>query len=71
MIKVDLKELKEAIASIEARTNTVLVTVKIEDRKMQLTAIDKSDNILSITLFDEGSMAAQIMSTERLMFQKK
>ena len=69
-IRVDLQELKAAVGEIEARSKDNKVTIKIEERKLVLTATDRSDNGITITLFTDSNLGAQISVTKRLMFLK-
>lgn len=69
-VRVEIAELKAAIAEIEARSNDVRVTIETDDRKVRITASDKGDNIIVATLYEDGSLGAQFSCTERLMFMK-
>lgn len=69
-IKVDLAELKMAIQEIERRSNDLTVTIESGDRKVKISAADKSDNIIVAILHEDKSLGAQFTCTERLMFMK-
>lgn len=70
-VRVDLSELKAAIAEIEARSNDVKVTIDLDDRKVKISASDRGDNMLVATLYEDANLGAQFSCTERLMFMKK
>lgn len=69
-VKIDLSELKAAIAEIEARTNDMHISVEVEDKKVKLTASDRTDNAVEAILYEDGSLGAQFRCTERLMYMK-
>ncbi len=70
-VKVQLEELKAAVAEIEARTKDLKVTVEFEDRRVKISAADRNDNMVEVVLFEDGNLGAQFRCTERLMFMKK
>jgi hypothetical protein len=70
-VRVDLAELKQAIAEIEGRTNDLRVTIEVQDRQVKLSASDRGDNLVEAVLYDDGKLGAQFRCTERLMFMKK
>ena len=69
-VKVDFEELKAAVGEIEARSKDMKVAVSVGDRKVTLTATDRNDNLITITLYDDRTLGAQINVTQRLMFLK-
>lgn len=70
-VRVDLAELKQAIAEIESRTNDVRITIEIQNKTVKFSSADKQDNMLEAVLYDEANLGAQFRCTERLMFMKK
>lgn len=70
-VRVDIAELKAAIAEIESRSNDLKVTVEIDDRKVKISAADRGDNMLVAILYEDSALGAQFSCTERLMFMKK
>ena len=69
-VKVDLDELKAAVGELEARSKDKKIGIKIEERKLILTATDRSDNGITITLYSDSNLGAQISVTHRLMYLK-
>lgn len=69
-VRVDLQELKAAVGEIEARSKDNKVGVKIDGTKLILTATDRSDNGITITLYTDSNLGAQISVTQRLMYLK-
>ncbi len=70
-VRVDLQELKQAIAEIEARTNDTRVTIESLDHKVQISASDRNDNMVDVVLYEDGALGASFRCTERLMYMKK
>lgn len=69
-VKISLEELKAAIAEIEGRTNDLMVTVELGDRKFKISATDKGSNTVEATLYEDGTLGAHFSCVERLMFMK-
>jgi hypothetical protein len=69
-VRVQLDELKAALAEIEGRTNDLKVTIEFDDRKLRISAADRGENIVEAVLYEDGNLGAQFRCTERLMFMK-
>lgn len=69
-VRVQLDELKAALAEIEGRSNDLKVTVEVEDRRVKISAADIGQNMLVAILFEDGNLGAQFSCTERLMYMK-
>ena len=69
-VRIEIAELKQAIAEIEARSNDLRISFDVEDRRVRITSADRSDNMIEIILHEDGVSSAQFRSTERLMFMK-
>lgn len=69
-IKIDLAELKLAIEEIEKRTSDLSVSVEISDRKLKVSASDKSSNTITAIMHDDKTMGAVFTCTERLAYMK-
>lgn len=70
-VRINLEELKAALAEIEARSKDVKVTIQIDERKLKITATDRSDNLMDAIIYEDGNLGAQFRCTERLMFMKE
>lgn len=65
MIKISSKELKEAIAWMEANTNEDFLKITINDSKLYVDGMDKGGQQVEITLFSkDASMMPKIMRTD-------
>lgn len=75
-MKIDLKELKAAIAWYEANTNSPTVTItQFDGKTLSLKSFDKYDSEVEITLYPlhgdgQSSMLPKIKKTEVLKVQK-
>ena len=69
-IRIEISELKQAIAEIEARTNDLKVSIELDDRQVRISAADRSDNMVEAVLYEDGKLGAQFRCTERLMYMK-
>lgn len=69
-LRIQLDELKAALAEIEGRTNDLKVTLEFDDRQLRISASDRTDNIVEAVLYEDGNLGAQFRCTERLMFMK-
>lgn len=69
-VKVNFEELKSALKEIEARSGDVQVHMEIIDRKLIITATDRSENVITAKLYDDNKMGAEFIETQRLMFMK-
>jgi len=70
-IRIEIAELKQAIAEIESRTNDLKVSIEVDDRTVKISAADRGDNMVEAVLYEDGKLGAQFRCTERLMFMKK
>ena len=71
-VRLDLEEFKAALNELEARGKPgSKIVVKIEDRKLIMSCVDRNDNILEAIIYSNGNLCAQFRHTERLMFMKK
>ena len=70
-VRIEIAELKAAIAEIESRSNDLRVSLEIQDKKVKISATDKGDNLLGAVLYEDGALGAQFSCTERLMYMKK
>lgn len=69
-IRIQLEELKAAIAEIEGRTSDIHINIDIDGRTVRISASDRNDNIVEAVLYEEGNLSAQFRCTERLMYMK-
>lgn len=69
-LKIDLKELKAALAELEIRSKDAYVVISLDDRTVSLTATDSSNNMMEAIIFSDSTMCAQFKYTERLMYMK-
>lgn len=69
-LNIDFAELKAAIDEIGARSKDVKIGVRLNGRKLILTANDNGDNLITVTLYDNNNLGAQISLTHRLMYLK-
>ena len=70
-IKISLEELKAAIGEMEARGKGDKISVKIADRKLSLSCIDRSDNQIEAVMYDNCNLGAEFRMTHRLMYMKE
>ena len=66
-MKIDLSELKKAVAWVEANTGAINVDVMIDSSKFYIKTFDKHDRAVEIKIFDKkiGSFA-ELKRSERL-----
>jgi len=70
-LKLNLEELKAALAELEARGNPgEPINIVIEDHKVILSCNDRTQNIMEAILYDNATLGAQFRMTNRLMFMK-
>lgn len=69
-LRIQLDELKAALAEIEGRTNDLKVTIEFSERQIRISATDRTDNIVEAVLYEDGNLGAQFRCTERLMYMK-
>jgi len=65
-MKVDVKELKKALAWVESNTTVDKVNLYIGDNKLVITTMDKYQSQVEIILYEDSSMMAKIKRTEVL-----
>lgn len=65
-MKIDVKDLKKAVAWVEANTNADKVDLYIGDNKLIITTSDKYEAQVEIVIYEGASMMPKIKKTDLL-----
>jgi hypothetical protein len=65
-MKVNIADMKKAIAWVENNSRELQVNIYQEVGKVKVECFDRQDNHVQITLFEDGQMMPKIMKTEIL-----
>lgn len=65
-MKIDLKDIKKAIAWVDANTNADKVDFYLGDSKLVITTLDKYQAHVEIVLYEDSTMMPKIKKTDIL-----